>query len=70
MAKNNQNQKWQKIINFFSSSYAYVGLSSLIALIVVLLFGGLALGICGYSKDASPSNRSKTATCGGHCLMA
>ena len=63
MAKNYQ-------LSFFSSSYAYVGLSSLIALIVVLLFGGLALGICGYSKDASPSNRSKTATCGGHCLMA
>eukprot|EP00111_Clytia_hemisphaerica_P002874 TCONS_00008131-protein len=50
--------------------YAYIGLSALMAFIVLLLFGGLALGICGYHREDSPSNRTKKATCGGHCLMA
>ena len=55
---------------FYCRYYAYIGLSALMAFIVLLLFGGLALGICGYHREDSPSNRTKTATCGGHCLMA
>ena len=50
--------------------YAYIGLSCMAALIVLLLGGGLTLGACGYKRDVMPSHRSKTATCGGNCLMA
>ena len=50
--------------------YAYIGLSSIVGLIVLLLGAGLALGICGYRRDVLPSHRSRTSTSGGNFLMA
>ncbi|XP_057306607.1 prominin-1-A-like [Hydractinia symbiolongicarpus] len=50
--------------------HAYIGLSCLMALIVILIGLGLTFAACGYKKDRRPSKRTKVATCGGNCLMS
>ncbi|XP_067657150.1 prominin-1-like [Haliotis asinina] len=49
--------------------YAGIGLTSLIILIVLLLFLGLTCGVCGSSASDLPTERGCLSNCGGNLLM-
>lgn len=50
--------------------YGYAGLASMVTVIVVLLSVGLTCGICGYSRNHNPVQRSSSSHHGGNCVMA
>ncbi|XP_046329611.2 prominin-1-like isoform X3 [Haliotis rufescens] len=49
--------------------YAGIGLTSVILLIVLLLFLGLTCGVCGSSASNLPTERGCLSNCGGNLLM-
>ncbi|XP_050395353.1 prominin-1-A isoform X2 [Patella vulgata] len=50
--------------------YGGVGLTSIVLLVVLLEFLGLAFGVCGSSSDTLPTERSCLSNAGGNMLMA
>lgn len=50
--------------------YGFVGLASLMTLIVALLLFGLLCGICTYDRSKTPTNRSSVSHHGGNMIMA
>uniref|UniRef100_T2MJ78 Prominin-1 n=1 Tax=Hydra vulgaris TaxID=6087 RepID=T2MJ78_HYDVU len=50
--------------------YVYIGISSVVGFIFVLMALGLLCGCCGYKKNVSPTHRSSASNCGGNFLMA
>ncbi|XP_065649942.1 prominin-1-A isoform X2 [Hydra vulgaris] len=50
--------------------YVYIGISSAVGFIFVLMALGLLFGCCGYKKNVSPTHRSSASNCGGKFLMA